>query len=122
MKVKFCRPAGGEITRAHGERQHCAPSASLLVYLHTPSSHPGIFSDPSLSLSRTYRHPTDSPMTLDHTISALGFLKPIAKLVPVFGSSLEGVVDVLQQACVLAQVRNRRFLALSRTADRKHRM
>jgi nitrogen regulatory protein PII len=43
-------------------------------------------------------------MALDRTISGLKLLKPVVKLIPVAGTYLEGVVDVIQQSCEIAKV------------------
>lgn len=43
-------------------------------------------------------------MSLDRAISALDFLRPIAKLIPIAGVYLEGVVDLLQLGCKHAKV------------------
>lgn len=43
-------------------------------------------------------------MSLDRAISALDLLRPIAKVIPIAGIYLEGVVDLLQLGCKYAKV------------------
>jgi hypothetical protein len=41
---------------------------------------------------------------MDNTIQGLGLLKSSVKMVPVVGSNLEAVVDILIQSCEIAKV------------------
>jgi hypothetical protein len=45
-------------------------------------------------------------MALDRTIAGLSLLKAAAKPIPILGSNLEGVVDIIQQSCEIAKVRS----------------
>jgi hypothetical protein len=44
-------------------------------------------------------------MALDRTIEGLKLLKTAVKPIPILGSNLEGVVDLIQQSCEIAKVR-----------------
>lgn len=43
-------------------------------------------------------------MALDRIIASLKLLKTTVKPIPVIGSSLEGVVDIMQQSCEVVKV------------------
>jgi hypothetical protein len=45
-------------------------------------------------------------MSLDHALTVLDVAKPFAKLIPVVGEPLEGVVELLTIGCKAAQVRH----------------
>jgi hypothetical protein len=54
-------------------------------------------------------------MNLDNAITVLSAAKPFAKMVPVVGEPLEGIVELLTIGCKTAQVRcdlSRQFHAL----------
>jgi hypothetical protein len=44
-------------------------------------------------------------MALDRTIEGLKLLKTAVKPIPILGSNLEGIVDLIQQSCEIAKVR-----------------
>lgn len=47
----------------------------------------------------------DQKMAIDQAITALGLVKPFAILIPVVGNSLQGAIEVLQEACKFTKVR-----------------